>query len=771
MRFKNIFPLSSTKAPAVPKGTDWRDYSGEVRTPLIGVAVPEGIVVIDLDTYKGVTREDIEDALNCVLPWNDAFAQGTLNGGEHYAFEVPVGSNIINGANVLGVSGFDTRSAGKGYIATGEGYTDHTLYGIIEALHTDGYFPILPGKALDFLKIEHTPKTGVYGTDDFMSMVCAQPLELQDGEVDMYLKKLNKNHAAGDNWLKVMMAIYHQFNGSELGYEKADTFSKLNMDSYDVNENRKRWESFGKNKHPNPVTFASVIEMAGGKVVVVEEKTKDLRERIIKCENKTQLQELIREVGSIKFDDISAHLVKKDLSTAFKKITDTTVTLAQVDKMIKKNKPFERRKGDFINDYVFLTLTGEYMARDNKTVMGPRAFDVAMGRETPLDDDGNEIPATVFVRDKIEVAHTGMYAPQASKTGNDLFLHQNVRYFNTYMPTNLERVAQGTTDIVTRVKNHISHILADEREQDIFTNYLAHNVQNPGEKKHWAILIQGVEGDGKSFFAEMMKWVMGHQNSKSVGAESLEEKFTPWAEGSSLVFIEEIKLDNIQKHDVLNKMKPYITNPMVSVRRMRTDVYEAINTTNYVIFTNYQDALPLNDNDRRYAIMFSRWQDRGMLEKWMVENENYYSNLYNDMRENAGEILDWLMDYKISDSFKNMTRAPATDAKRRMVDMSRSDVALLIEDLIVTYECWDINDEIVNITKLTRMATDCFAEDRYAVKEFPKTSRLRNVMLELGYHSIGIYKDKNRQNQRYYSKDPTVNLKSLIDEGGDFIPF
>ena len=47
----HIFPLRENKAPAVPKGTSWRDWSGEVHTAMRGVMIPAGVFVIDLDLY------------------------------------------------------------------------------------------------------------------------------------------------------------------------------------------------------------------------------------------------------------------------------------------------------------------------------------------------------------------------------------------------------------------------------------------------------------------------------------------------------------------------------------------------------------------------------------------------------------------------------------------------------------------------------------------------------------------------------------------------
>lgn len=121
------FPCRADKSPAVNAGEDWRDAA--VRPVdaqhwpcgLVGVPVPPGVVVVDLDTYKGITRAAVE-AVTGPVPWDAAMIQGTLTGGQHYAFRVPSWA-VRQGSNIGGVQGLDTRCDGKGFIATGDGYT------------------------------------------------------------------------------------------------------------------------------------------------------------------------------------------------------------------------------------------------------------------------------------------------------------------------------------------------------------------------------------------------------------------------------------------------------------------------------------------------------------------------------------------------------------------------------------------------------------------------------------------------------------------------
>jgi hypothetical protein len=269
----------------------------------------------------------------------------------------------------------------------------------------------------------------------------------------------------------------------------------------------------------------------------------------------------------------------------------------------------------------------------------------------------------------------------------------------------------------------------------------------------------------------MMKHVLGTTNCRSITAEALDEKFTGWAEGSSLITIEELKLDNHRKYDTLNKLKPYIANSTISVRRMQRDLYEAINTTNYLAFTNYKDALPIDNNDRRYCVLFSQWQSKDRLMEFITANPNYYSDLYNDMRGNTGEILDWLMSHPIPDSFMALNRAPDTSAKHSMLQMNKGADYLLVEDAINEFECEDVNNHIVNVTKLYQLATDRF-NDGYEL--FPKDARLRNILLDMGYHNIGRYKNRHRKNQTIYCKDDkekAINFQFVINKTASiFVP-
>ena len=146
-------------------------------------------------------------------------------------------------------------------------------------------------------------------------------------------------------------------------------------------------------------------------------------------------------------------------------------------------------------------------------------------------------------------------------------------YINTYKAPKIKLKDAGKG--VAAVLKHLEHLLPDDKEREIVINYLAHNVQHPGVKMNWSIVLQGVQGDGKSLLAEMMQIVMGYDNVRTLNVSSLESSFTGWATGQCMTFIEELKLDNIRKYEVLNNLKPYISNPIVEEHKKGRDPHRS----------------------------------------------------------------------------------------------------------------------------------------------------------------------------------------------------
>jgi len=240
---KVVLDTNTGKYHKKPQVASWIDYQITARelatAKHLGIVPPDNRVVFDLDNYKGVTTAQVDAALGVALDWPSALIQRTPSGGTHYAFTLEPGQTCRQGTDLLGIPGFDTRSARKGWIASGELYPDETITGLPYAI-IDDPLPPLPEEALAILNATAGPGTSApanHEPDDLDFAIAAQPLaDLTIDQLAAYLDRLPPEDVERyETWIKTGMAICHQTQGSAEGFELwADRVSKPGMPSRSV---------------------------------------------------------------------------------------------------------------------------------------------------------------------------------------------------------------------------------------------------------------------------------------------------------------------------------------------------------------------------------------------------------------------------------------------------------------------------------------------------------------------------------------------------------
>jgi len=109
-----------------------------------------------------------------------------------------------------------------------------------------------------------TGELGAGEQDDFLDEVHRRPRNLSDEQVKSVLARLSLDEWCEDRngWLNVGMALHHQYEGSDKGFEIWTIFSKKS-NKYQSKTQRTVWESFGK-RSGNSLTMATLIKAAGG---------------------------------------------------------------------------------------------------------------------------------------------------------------------------------------------------------------------------------------------------------------------------------------------------------------------------------------------------------------------------------------------------------------------------------------------------------------------------------------------------------------------------
>ena len=586
---------------------------------------------------------------------------------------------------------------------------------------------------------------------DLMSMVVGQPLDISDDDIDVYMGKLTDEQAEDQTqWLKIGMALYHQYQGSDEGWEKFDTFSKRSTSNYDHDANLRRWNSFGNRTTSTPVTFASVITMAGGKIALNDAMVESLEEKAEGvCDKHSYLsfRDEVSMIGkSLLSDDLRAMLaatvtarVGKDLG-----ITKTEVKKAfSPVKKIKANNNADARP-EWCDHWVYVETQCEFASTKLNYSIKREAFNAKYDRESECVFAEKTAATLALVDYDIDTVVDVMYWPSAST----IFEYEGKSMLNKYadsgakMADSIDDDGQNVIDMLIK---HVEFTIEDARERRILMDWLAYVVQNKGERVSWALLLQGSQGTGKSYFVNLLQCILG-SNVSNLDGSAIAGRFTGWAHGSRVVAVEEIRISGANKYEVLDRMKPFISNKTVQIEEKGRDHRTVPNFTSYLLLTNYKDSIPIIKGDRRYCVLFSRIQSEEALFDELggeLGAGEYFNHLFDETERRADALAYFLMNYKISEDFNPKGRAPSTDSRDQMMNVAVSPIRSMIEDMIEEHDSDVINADILDVTRLNELIV-------LDGNEPTKGNILTSILLELGYSSIRNRRIKIKETGRYH---------------------
>lgn len=570
-----------------------------------------------------------------------------------------------------------------------------------------------------------------------------------------------------DKWFQIGMALYHQFDGDDDGLALWHEWSE-NAENYDGEALDKRYKSFSINgKKRAPITARLIIKLAQeAMTTLAAQLVAEIRTEFFGLKEVTEWKEACAKVKKSDIDPIARAEIAVIAQKKYKEITQTNLPISEVRKAISYDSGNNEKIPKWCQDWCYDTESDRFFHLKTKISMSIQGFNMCFSRYALTKKDivdgltsPSSLPADLAMNMyKIPQVYGRMYAPGKDET----FFYEGLNVANTYpeyqVPETQDELRPMDKKAIQIVKNHFKHLLDDEKNRRMFLDWIAFCVQNPGRRVNWAVVMQGVEGDGKSFFAFLLRAVMGPSNVRMMNANILESSFTGWAHGQCVNVIEEPRLQGHNKYDVINRIKPFITNDVIEIHPKGKDSYNIINTTNYYLPTNFRDALPLNSNDRRFFVMFSRFQERETLRKFNRENPDYYVNLYKTLTECAGGLRKWLLEHEISDSFPAGGDAPMTKDHAYMVRASQAEPVKAMDEIIAEGRWPEISENLVNATLLPDAL---IGHDT----ELPQTSGLTRMLENAGYTFLGKFKVDDKQS-RYWSKSP-----SMFKEGLDYSVF
>jgi hypothetical protein len=603
------------------------------------------------------------------------------------------------------------------------------------------------------------------------------------------------------------MALFHQYRGSlgDDGFGRWLAWSKQSS-KHDGRQMRKKWKSCGGRS--SPITMASVFARVGGlgavrealgeghvgegevgELVVGDTKRSGVLGLLDKLMEAAQGIEDVADYERLKAQVVRLperrlgadyrHMVAAEIYSSWGK--GAGLSKAKIEKALQPEKPKARSPaggeavadGDkeiavseadcwnpeypkWIQGWVFDETEREFVNVSNGHAIKREAFSMKYDRMPECrehDMDALALSSRVY---PIPTVAARMYWPGAgrvfSSEGGDM------TYLNTWRWSGGSSVnvpESGSFEVgddslegqaCQVFLDHLERTVEDERERRLMLDWMAWVYSKPGSRVRWALLLWGVEGNGKSYFHTVLSRLMG-RNARSVAASTIEERFTDWGEGSQLVGIEEIRVSGTNKWRTLDKMKPFISNDTVEVEGKGVKAKTIPNFTSYMLFTNHVDAIPVGNGDRRYFVVFSRQRTKSQLieEHGGVEGVGaYFQRLFDVSLAGVGGIGRMLLDHEYSDEFDPNGRAPDSGGREEMRAMHISEEDDALADALEKYQGPYINDKLIDLTLLQQ---ECEFDSEI---ELPKKRILAHKLVEMGYKWGGRPKARKTRRRFYY---------------------
>lgn len=207
-------------------------------------------------------------------------------------------------------------------------------------------------------------------------------------------------------------------------------------------------------------------------------------------------------------------------------------------------------------------------------------------------------------------------------------------------------------------------------ERKWLEQWLAYPLQHPGEKMYTYVLMWGrAHGTGKSMIGYCMRQIYG-KNWTEIKNEHLNSSHNEWAENKQFVLGDELTLGE-DKRDVCEKLKGTITQEEMRINIKFIPSYVLRDRINYYFTSNHPDAFFLEDKDRRAFVHEVKGEPLPFefykkFERWMRA----------DLHPGASgpsALFDYLLNVDLT-GFEPRGHAPMTDAKREMMQNTRSDL-------------------------------------------------------------------------------------------------
>lgn len=566
-----------------------------------------------------------------------------------------------------------------------------------------------------------------------------------------------------DEWLNCAMALKHQFSPhrTDEAYELFDEWSATAGTKYGGTDETKRlWDSVRQSPNGRmPITIHSLLKTAvaagwddkkvkqsGFTSLVnwmdeVASVTELMEQGVMKILT-TPLLSPVQEEMLV--DQLRQHAKKRFSYTVSSTAIRKTMVQTKAEIKAREKPPEKGREPLWAKGVYYVSQPNEFCRHRTGEKYKTEAFDNMYARRLlPTEESLREaglpvtpatlskpiVPPSDYFLNFLEGVRAYDYAYDPSRPTEVFFVNQQKTYLNSYSPTYPEADPKNAAEAGEVLQRHLANLIAEPEYRRTFMDFLAFMVQQPGVKIRWAVLIQSAEGAGKTFFAKVMQAVLGFDHVKILSDGAIKKGYNEWAFGHQLVAVEEIYVAGINRHVIMNAIKPLITNDDISIDEKYRSNRQVANISNYMLFSNHHDALALTPNDRRYFVVKSPLQHKDQV--MALGGKDYFITLFDYLKNHPGAMRSVLLDWEISPDFQPNGHAPRTIYVNDMVQDSANDLTAAVRRLLSEGDYPLVQSDIVSSKALMDVLRLEEGTHKASVQQ------LGSVLREEGYHQIG----------------------------------
>lgn len=295
---------------------------------------------------------------------------------------------------------------------------------------------------------------------------------------------------------------------------------------------------------------------------------------------------------------------------------------------------------------------------------------------------------------------------------------------NIWTPRERKRPSARGMQLSGEFWRHVEYLVPIEEERRVFRQWLAHCEQRPAVLPHhgWLMVTESF-GVGRNWMAAVLARVWRGEVAPNVNIDTLiNGNFNGLISGKRFAIVNECFIDSAAgRHAAESRFRDIITTEEREINQKYGRQYYEWNVLRWLLLTNYWNAMPMPDHDRRLRVVENPKE---------VRPGDYYARLY-AMLEDEELIEAVAYDLATTDlrDFNPGAPPPTNEAKRKVIAAGRSDFET---DVLKMLKAWP--EDVAAVDDLFRLL------DTKPEEKAKAGSQLAPIMRKIGWSSLGRFR-------------------------------